>query len=1066
MRFTSLVTLAFLVEATFSLYVASYENEPAISYDYVVVGSGPGGGPVAANLAIAGFRVLLIEAGGDSGHATKEVVPALHFMSSEYEATTWNFWVNHYDDLGQQKKDSKLVYKLPDGTQYRGLQPPAAAEPVGTLYPRAGTLGGCSRHNAMITMYPFDQDWDNIATLTRDASWAARNMRQYFENIEKNEYLPPGVFGHGYSGWLTTSVTYLGLVLEDLKIVNIVLSGAAAAGRGLLSGLLGTLTGLAHILATDINAPGQLGKPGLYQVPIAMKDGARASPRERILDVANAVNGDGSRKYHLDIKLNTLVTKIKFDKSGRIPRATGVEYMEGKSLYRADTRSAKARPTSTGAVRASREVIIAGGAYNTPQLLKLSGVGPASELKTFGIFVESQCQISYVYLSTAGAGTHTGAWVQAVPPRSGNRVLHACVLHSAPAVERQSGQNRTSGGPAQRTGTGQAYATVHYTTTLARRVSVNKPVVHMCSHLSQRNRQIEILAMAALKITDAGLQLESSPSSRDSLPMQAFGITLNDSMIEDMIRCVQSGQNVELTLGNNPSFHFGEREENVSVIPENLNYELYFTDPADSGNKAQRLPHPTMSILKKPPPAVSTKKTTKVTTKQASRASSSGLDSDADTRAGSRAQKSSNGTRVVNGVPKGAKLLPTGRSAMASVYSSTTTRSLPSSPALNGVSSPNPAFSASQQVLEKNKGQRSALVHELAVKDQSFEHLKDVWTGAESDLKPTVEKVADFNKSTEKWSLKKIYWKELDVWNYSYNTSEDRQSAIENAIKVYDKQRMMVSDPVWDRLLKREDRGKNIVLSKLQATIAKQSTITPTPKISVQKADEGNKSDIDTSKAKGEAMSRSNSQPITSKPKKISEREAQTKRLLSSNPKKPAPKKPVSKVKATEEKSKRILSEEFVYDTDTSEEATPSSQSTTTAPKPKPIQKSVEKPAEKPVGRMSEKPVVRASEKPKEPPAPSNSLKSKPKPIVRPPRGPTKPLGTTTKSPQKRPREDEDSSSSSGAPLSKRIKPKELPKPVSEPKHNNLKFHNEKQEHLTHKVLASRYVAANQRLRS
>ncbi len=58
--------------------------------------------------------------------------------------------------------------------------------------------------------------------------------------------------------------------------------------------------------------------------------------------------------------------------------------------------------------------------------------------------------------------------------------------------------------------------------------------------------------MSALIIPDAGLQLESSPSSRDFLPMQAFGITLNNSMIEDMIKCVQSGQNVELTLGGTP----------------------------------------------------------------------------------------------------------------------------------------------------------------------------------------------------------------------------------------------------------------------------------------------------------------------------------------------------------------------------------------------------------------------------------------------------------------------------------------------------------------------------------
>ncbi|KAK5632719.1 hypothetical protein RRF57_008433 [Xylaria bambusicola] len=515
--------------------------------------------------------------------------------------------------------------------------------------------------------------------------------------------------------------------------------------------------------------------------------------------------------------------------------------------------------------------------------------------------------------------------------------------------------------------------------------------------------------------------------------MQAFGLTLNNNMIEDMIKCVQNGQNVEITLGGTPSLHYGSQETKVSATPESLDYDLYLTDLADAGTKTQRLLHPTMSIFKKPPQSLSAKKATKVTAKYASRASSSGADSDLDTRAGAHTQKSGKGSKFVNGGPKGAKNLPTGRSAMASVLSSTT-RSLPTSPALNGVSSPNPAFSASQQILEKNKGQRTVLVHELAVRDQSYEYLKNVWTGADSDLKSTVEKVADFNKTTEKWSLKKPYWKELDVWNYDYKNPTDRQSAIDGAIKAYDKQRMMLSDSAWERLLPQEDRGKNIVLSKLQASIAKQSTIPPAPKIAVQKAEDGNKSDIDSSKAKGEAMSRSASQPTSNKPKKISEREAQTKRLLSSNPKKPAPKKQVSKVKAAEEKGKRVLSEEFVYDTDTSAEDVPSSQNTAPAPKsrlpPKPTEKPIEKQIEKPVEKRSEKPAGKMGERSKEPPA----LKPKPKPVVRAPRAPAKALGVTNKSPQKRSREDEDSSSSSGAPLSKRIKPKNLPKPAMEPK--------------------------------
>jgi len=47
------------------------------SYEYIVVGSGPGGGPLAARLAIAGFKVLLIDAGNDEGSALQYQVPAL-----------------------------------------------------------------------------------------------------------------------------------------------------------------------------------------------------------------------------------------------------------------------------------------------------------------------------------------------------------------------------------------------------------------------------------------------------------------------------------------------------------------------------------------------------------------------------------------------------------------------------------------------------------------------------------------------------------------------------------------------------------------------------------------------------------------------------------------------------------------------------------------------------------------------------------------------------------------------------------------------------------------------------
>ncbi|WQF77474.1 Putative glucose-methanol-choline oxidoreductase, FAD/NAD(P)-binding domain superfamily [Colletotrichum destructivum] len=360
-------------------------NETLDGYDYVVVGSGPGGGPVAANLAIAGFKVLLIDAGGDSGDSWTEKVPALHLMSTEFEDTRWNYFVNHYPDPEQQKRDSKMTYEMPDGSFYVGLDPPAEAKPLGVWYPRAGTLGGCSRHNALISVNAHDSDWSKIAALTGDDSWAPDNMRSYFQKLERNMYLPSSIVGHGYSGWLGTSLTSLSLVVEDQKLLSLIVAAASAMGKSLLGLLLNTVAGLGQVLLRDINAPGQTSETGLYQVPLAMTDSIRGGPRDLILDTANAVNSDGSRKYHLDIKLDTLVTKIRFDESGDKPRAVGVDFLEGSSLYRADPRSGLASPSGSGSVDAKREVIISAGAFNTPQLLKLSGIGPKAELESFDI---------------------------------------------------------------------------------------------------------------------------------------------------------------------------------------------------------------------------------------------------------------------------------------------------------------------------------------------------------------------------------------------------------------------------------------------------------------------------------------------------------------------------------------------------------------------------------------------------------------------------------------------------------------------------------------------------------
>ncbi|KAB8216128.1 hypothetical protein BDV33DRAFT_194598 [Aspergillus novoparasiticus] len=360
-----------------SSYIAS---DNATEYDYVVVGSGPGGGPLAARLAIVGYRVLLIDAGDNQGNATKQQVPTLQLQSTEYKPIRWDYFVNHYSNLTRQEEDSKITYRAPSRGLRVGPDPPANLEPLGILYPRAGTLGGCSAHNAMIMILAYDSDWDSIASATGDDSWSAEKMREYLKRLERNRYLRNSIAGHGFNGWLTTSLTQLKLVLEDQKLLSLVIAAATAAGQNLLGKIVDTVTGLGDILLRDLNNDGATRdqQVGLCQMPLAVDIPGyrRTGPRDFLMGTVNAVNADGSRKYHLDIQLNTLVTN-----------GNGVDYIRGQSLYKADPRSENASVGTPGYVNAAREVVLSTGTFNTPQLLKLSGIGPKDELNRWNISV-------------------------------------------------------------------------------------------------------------------------------------------------------------------------------------------------------------------------------------------------------------------------------------------------------------------------------------------------------------------------------------------------------------------------------------------------------------------------------------------------------------------------------------------------------------------------------------------------------------------------------------------------------------------------------------------------------
>ena len=357
------------------------ENE----YDYIVVGSGAGGGPVAVRLAEAGYSVLILEAGDDKEPYDYKV-PAFHALSSENDELAWKFFVHHYADPEQEKRD-KTNY-LPG---------------KGIFYPRAGTLGGCTAHHALIFIAPHNNDWNHIAELTGDKTWRGGRMRKYFQKLERCGYLNrPWYrrvnFGrHGFHGWMPTAIADATLLLRDSVLLRLVMAAAQTCftsnvwySLGLqhrLKSLLesfGDPTGLKRIgvmhralswLSSLLDPNSWLnlrdGTEGPVFVPLTAKDGMRAGTREHIRDAVNRM------PKNLKVRLNALATRVLLEGN----RAVGVEFLEGKHLYRADPVAHRHKSNSAPKqVYARREVILAGGTFNTPQLLMLSGIGDPKEL--------------------------------------------------------------------------------------------------------------------------------------------------------------------------------------------------------------------------------------------------------------------------------------------------------------------------------------------------------------------------------------------------------------------------------------------------------------------------------------------------------------------------------------------------------------------------------------------------------------------------------------------------------------------------------------------------------------
>jgi choline dehydrogenase len=245
-------------------------------------------------------------------------------------------------EAGTDPSDADLV-RIPAGmsrlfkTRYDwnySTVPQNSAAGREVYWPRGRALGGSSAINAMIYIRGNRLDYDTWRDRYGCKGWGYSDMLPYFRRAEDNAR-GEGPY-HGAGGPLPVCDVPHHSPQPKAFV-------AAATERGLVKN-------------PDFNAESQDGV-GFYQV--TQRGGARASAADAYLS---------QRPAKLTVRTSALATGVVIEGG----RAAGVSYLWNGSEH---------------TTRAEGEVILAAGAVNTPQLLMLSGIGPADDLRDAGVFV-------------------------------------------------------------------------------------------------------------------------------------------------------------------------------------------------------------------------------------------------------------------------------------------------------------------------------------------------------------------------------------------------------------------------------------------------------------------------------------------------------------------------------------------------------------------------------------------------------------------------------------------------------------------------------------------------------
>ena len=352
--------------------------------DYVVVGAGAAGSVVAARLAQAGCSVILLEAGPDNSIGSKDIDVQPDLPSIEGPFNYINLY-NRYQEIdpnapcSEQWHGTTTMLDFVSGNQRPHENDPNATPEVYYSYPRGCGAGGSSNHHALQDGVGSLKVYDILAQQVGDNYWRGENMNRLFKNMEdlSNITTPanPGPAYAGQSGWLKIQETPRDAIFDT--IINVV--GQPPFNVPYRS---------------DFKNPANVSGigPGYVQVTASNK---RSYAYNDLLKHVMETTGLVKVMFN-HLATNLILKENNCDKykcvgveaydKGYIQEVTfGASTFEEVNGQCTAIPSDRSKPLKKHKFYANKEVIVCGGAIQSPQLLLLSGIGPKAHLEQVGI---------------------------------------------------------------------------------------------------------------------------------------------------------------------------------------------------------------------------------------------------------------------------------------------------------------------------------------------------------------------------------------------------------------------------------------------------------------------------------------------------------------------------------------------------------------------------------------------------------------------------------------------------------------------------------------------------------